>query len=312
MSNQTTALTIAEIQTLSTTFARSAMFPDIKSEQQAMVKIIAGNELGLPPFASMSGLHVISGKVVMGGNLIATLIKNDPRYDYKIASHDNNHCHIDFYENGERVGESVFTMDDARKVKVWKKDGNGKSILVPLTESNQNWQSYPKNMLFNRAISNGAKWFCAGVFGGSPVYTPEELGQDTDDSGNMIIDVTPIENKPQQPRRQSQPRQNRQSPPRPQSLPSPEPEPTTEPIEGEVVTDFKPMNEGQRAAIHGHGNRVFGDRWDDARAAYVKYLGLESSNDFSFEQAKAFASFMSKVREYSQDEIDEFISVHSE
>jgi len=44
-------------------------------------------------------------------------------------------------------------------------------------------------MLFARAISNGAKWFCPDIFGG-PVYTPDELGAEVDEEGD-IIDVTP-------------------------------------------------------------------------------------------------------------------------
>jgi hypothetical protein len=41
-------------------------------------------------------------------------------------------------------------------------------------------------MLFARAMSNGAKWFCADVFGG-PVYTPDELGAAIDmETGEML------------------------------------------------------------------------------------------------------------------------------
>jgi hypothetical protein len=31
-------------------------------------------------------------------------------------------------------------------------------------------------MLYARALSNGAKWYCPDVFGG-PIYTPDELGR---------------------------------------------------------------------------------------------------------------------------------------
>jgi hypothetical protein len=55
----------------------------------------------------------------------------------------------------------------------------------------KNLNKFPKNMLFARAISNGAKWFAAGIFGGSPVYTPEELGASTDEDG--YIDVSTID-----------------------------------------------------------------------------------------------------------------------
>jgi hypothetical protein len=41
-------------------------------------------------------------------------------------------------------------------------------------------------MLFARAMSNGVKWFCPDVMNGSTVYTPEELGADVDEDGNIV------------------------------------------------------------------------------------------------------------------------------
>ena len=36
------------------------------------------------------------------------------------------------------------------------------------------WKQYPRNLLFARALTNGARWYCAEIFGGA-VYTREEL-----------------------------------------------------------------------------------------------------------------------------------------
>ncbi len=147
---------------------RSNYFSDSKSEAQAVVKVMAGAELGLPPFASMTGIHIIQGKPALGANVIATLIKNDPRYNYKVMEHTDKVCKIQFYEDGEPCGVSEFTAQDAARA------------------DTKNMKKFPKNMLFARAISNGAKWYAAGVFGGSPVYTPEELGADVDGDGDII------------------------------------------------------------------------------------------------------------------------------
>ena len=46
----------SEIEKMGETFYKSGMFSDMKNAMQAMVKIQAGNELGLPPFASMAGI----------------------------------------------------------------------------------------------------------------------------------------------------------------------------------------------------------------------------------------------------------------
>jgi len=141
---------------------------DVKSDAQAIVKVMAGAELGIPPFASMTGIHIIQGKPALGANVIATLIKNDPRYNYRVLEMSDTVCRIQFYESGEPCGVSEFTAQDAKKA------------------GTKNMDKFPKNMLFARAISNGAKWFTPGIFGGAPVYTPEELGADVDEDGNIV------------------------------------------------------------------------------------------------------------------------------
>lgn len=167
---------ITEITQIGNAMASSGFFPDVKSAQQAIVKIMAGAELGLPPFAAMTGVHIIKGKASLGANLIATMIKNDPRYNYRVTEHTDEVCSIMFYEDGKEVGVSTFTAEDAKRM------------------GTQNMHKFPKNMLFARAISNGAKWHVPGVFGGAPIYTPDELGAQVEyDNNGEILNVT--ENK---------------------------------------------------------------------------------------------------------------------
>ena len=154
---------------------RSGYFNDAKSEAQAIVKVMAGSELGLPPFASMSGIHIIQGKPTLGSNVMATLVKNDPRYDYHIKQADDNVCILEWFENGNKVGEAGFTIKEAKDAGLAGKD---------------NWRKYTSDMLFARAISRGARRFAPGIFGGSPVYTPDEMGVDVDEDG--YIDSTSV------------------------------------------------------------------------------------------------------------------------
>ena len=152
---------------------KSGYFEDSKSVSQAIVKIMAGRELGLGQFASMTGIHIIKGKPSLGANLIGSLIKNDPRYDYRVTQLTDDVCQIVFFEGEEQIGVSTFTKADATKA------------------GTQNMNKFPRNMLFARAISNGAKWYTPGIFGGAPVYTPEELGADVDEDGNIVtVEVT--------------------------------------------------------------------------------------------------------------------------
>lgn len=171
------ALSFDEMTRAAKAMALSGYFKDAADVSQAMVKVMAGAEMGLGPFAAMSNIHIIKGKPVLGANMIATLIKNSARYDYRIKRLDDEAAIVTFYEGGREVGESAFTMADARQAGLM---------------SNPTWKNYPRNMLFARAISNGARWYAAGIFGGAAVYTPDEMGVDTDEDGYIEAEVVQI------------------------------------------------------------------------------------------------------------------------
>lgn len=154
---QLTVLNFEQMSAMGKVFAESGMFADAKAAAQAIVKIQAGQEIGVPPFAAMSGIHIIQGKPAIGAGLMASCVKASGKYDYKVVESTDKICSIDFYEGGEKIGNSTFTEAEAKKAQT------------------KNMDKYPKNMLFARAMSNGVKWFTPDVFSG-PVYTPEELG----------------------------------------------------------------------------------------------------------------------------------------
>ena len=159
---------IDQIERAAKALQQSGYFRDVTSTAQAIVKIMAGAELGLPPFASMTGINIIQGKPVLGANVLATLVKNDPRYNYQVKVCDAKDCELAWFEDGKQVGISSFTWDEAKTAGLTEKD---------------NWRKYPSDMLFARAISRGARRFAPGIFGGSPVYTPDEMGVDTNEEG---------------------------------------------------------------------------------------------------------------------------------
>jgi hypothetical protein len=179
MSNSLATRSFSEIMSMGDVFYKSGLFKDLQSAAQAVIKIQAGAELGLPAFASMSGIAIIQGKAVLGANLIATLVENDPRYEYKVIRSDDAVCEIAFFKNGKESGRVSFTMKEAENAGLTGKD---------------NWRKYPSDMLFARCISRGTRRFAPGVFGGAPVYTPDELNIDTDEDGQVItVESIPVE-----------------------------------------------------------------------------------------------------------------------
>lgn len=167
MNDQTALVPLADTMQLGKVLAESGFFQDSKSSAQAVVKVLAGRELGIGAVASMTGINIIQGRVALSANLIAALVKRSGRYSYHVTKLDDDTCIIRFLESGKFIGESVFTKSDAVKA------------------GTRNMDKFPRNMLFARAMSNGAKWYCADIFGG-PVYTPEELGASVNEDGDVI------------------------------------------------------------------------------------------------------------------------------
>jgi hypothetical protein len=140
-------------------FAKSGMFPEARDAAQCAAKLIVGQGLGLTPYDSMNGLHIIQGKAVLAANTMAAAIKRSGKYDYR-AETDDEACTITFFDLSQRdrsgvplqIGTTTFSMDDARRA------GLG----------GQNWKKYPRAMLFARAISAGYREHCPDALGAAP------------------------------------------------------------------------------------------------------------------------------------------------
>jgi len=161
-----------DVMTLGDVLAKSGYFVDAKIAAQAIVKVLAGQEMGIGPIASMTGINIIQGKPAVGANIMAALVKASPKYDFRVRQLDDNGASIEFFERHgdkwESIGISSFTRDDAIKA------------------GTKNIDKFPRNMFFARAMSNGMKWFCPDVVT-MPMYSPDELGADIDwETGDII------------------------------------------------------------------------------------------------------------------------------
>jgi len=168
MKNEIQIMPVNEILPMAKLFAESGMFTDAKQAAQAFVKIQAGQEIGLAPFASMTGINIILGKPTFGAGVIASCVKGSAKYDFKVKSLTDKECSIDFFEGKEFIGNSTFTIEDAKK------------------QATKNLDKFPKNMLYARAMSNGQKWFCPDVFQ-MAVYVPEEMPEVTENVTHEVV-----------------------------------------------------------------------------------------------------------------------------
>jgi len=164
------------IQQTGEIFYQSGFFPDVKSEAQAIVKIMAGAACGLDAFTSMANINIIKGRIEMNAHLHSLHVKQSEKYDFEVLEHTDQKCVIQFWELSKRTGQwqksgvSSFSQDDAKK--------------AGLISAGGMYQKYPRNMLLSRAMTNGVEWFCPDVFQ-SRVYAPGEI------SGTISVDSNP-------------------------------------------------------------------------------------------------------------------------
>lgn len=175
--------TLDDMQRMAKIFIASGLFeitdresakgiaPEVKIAQ-AVVKIQAGMELGIPPFTAMKDISIIRGKTQLSYQLILSKVRQTPGYNYKVIECSDEAARIEFFLNKESLGISNYNMEDARR--------SG----VPLDM----YKKYPRNMLMARAASNGVNMFCPEVVRGS-VYTPEDFGGVSSEEEAVIVEV---------------------------------------------------------------------------------------------------------------------------
>jgi hypothetical protein len=181
MSNQlvTSIPSPQEIETLTklgNMAVRSGFLPQsIKTPEQAVIIMLKGKELNIPPMQAFSSIAVVNGKPTIGAELMLTLIyKNIPGAIVDYLETSNKVCTIEAKRPGGKPSKFSFSIEDAKQANLL-----GKSV----------WTQYPAAMLRARCISIMARAMFPDALAGV-VYTPEELGAEVDDEGE-IVDVTP-------------------------------------------------------------------------------------------------------------------------
>jgi hypothetical protein len=156
--------------------ALSKLYKGVDTAAQALIRIQMGRELGLGPAAAIKNIFPSGESIGFAAGFVAALVKKSRRYNYEIIEHTNEVCTIRFFEYDEPCGESRFTMEDARRAGLTKKDI---------------WAKYPKALLFSRAITQGVRWYAPDVLHGYVAYTPDEVGLDP--APDDVIDAEVVE-----------------------------------------------------------------------------------------------------------------------
>lgn len=121
--------------------AHSGMTPQgFKTPETCFVAIMAGAELGLPPFQSLQSFAIINNRPTLWGDALVAVVRTN---GFKLREWYEGEgdtltafCEVTRPDNGD-TAEGEFSVDDAKTAGLWKKSGP--------------WSSNPKRMLKMRA-----------------------------------------------------------------------------------------------------------------------------------------------------------------
>lgn len=157
------------------TLADSGLLPAAYRRNPANVlyAVEYGEMLGLPPMAAITGIHIIEGKPTASAGLISALVR---RAGHRLrVTGDDRHAVAEIIrrDDPDFTFRAEWTMERAKQA-----DLLGKGT----------WKKYPAAMLKARAISEVARDACEETLSGVH-YTPEELGAEVDEEGNVVGEV---------------------------------------------------------------------------------------------------------------------------
>lgn len=173
-SNHLITLPLGELYQLGKTLLPTGFLPGtIKTAEQAVAIMLKGQELRIPPMYALSNIAVIQGKPAANAELMLALIFRDHGDDAILFTETSSTIATISYKRRswrQRCGFS-FTIADAKTAGL----------------AGGNWNKYPAAMLRARCISAVARLAFPDTIGG--MYTPEELGVDTNQETGEIVSL---------------------------------------------------------------------------------------------------------------------------
>lgn len=149
-----------DVRSLAKMVAGSILLPEaIRKEPDIAMAIMAGLELGLPPAASIRGVHVIKGKPTLSAQTMVGVVLGRGLAEYfECVDEKPGSVTYETKRRGGRTAQrATWTLEDAKR--------------AGLTSGN--WASYPQDMLHARCMSRLARRVYPDLLAG--IYDPDEI-----------------------------------------------------------------------------------------------------------------------------------------
>lgn len=135
-----------------------------------LAALMTGAELGIGPMEALRSIHVIEGKPTLSAEFMLTrAIQAGVKHQWLELS--TKVARLKLSRPGWEPLTLSYTIEEAEAAGVTRKD---------------NWRKYPAAMLRARCISAAIRAYCPDVLGAG-LYTPEEMGAETDEAGEPIV-----------------------------------------------------------------------------------------------------------------------------
>ena len=171
-----TPMTLEGLMAQAAMLVASGILPKgIRTPEAAAAIILTGRELGIPPMQAFRAIYIVNGKPTISTEHMAAMLLQ-AGMTYNIDQLDMEGCVITFMRPGMSYTHS-FMKEDAVKASLW---------------GTNTWAKYPKDMMYNRCFSAGARKFAPDVLG--KMYTPEEIDPDSvtiDADGQTVVVTKP-------------------------------------------------------------------------------------------------------------------------
>jgi hypothetical protein len=153
-------------------YIRSGLMPKaITRPEQAVIILEMGDALGIPKVFAMQSIFVVNNKPGQQADLMRALVfRAYPDAIFNVLENTDRICVIEAARPGGKVTKFQFTIEQAKRAGLLNKDG---------------WIKYPEAMLLARTTAIVGRVLFADALMGI-IYTPEELGADVDDEGNIV------------------------------------------------------------------------------------------------------------------------------
>jgi hypothetical protein len=183
------AATLPEKMQYAEALAYSFMLPEQYRKQPANVlwAIEYGETIGITAMAAITGVHMIEGRPTASAALISGLVRRAGhrlRSGYDAATR-TGWAEIVRADDPDFTFRSEWNLDRAIEAELVQVGPNGDLIARDSKGRSKPWKKFYPSMTKARAITEVARDACEEVLFGLH-YTPEELGADTDDEGNVV------------------------------------------------------------------------------------------------------------------------------